>query len=62
MVYIFIFFRALSLCLLCGFVYIGIMNPLKQIFKKHDVGLAITLAFLIFVFIYSGISWFIPLD
>jgi hypothetical protein len=43
-------------------VYIGIMNPLKQIFKKHDVGLAITLAFLIFVFIYSGISWFIPLD
>jgi hypothetical protein len=54
--------RGLNILILCGFVYIGIMNPLKQIFKKHDVGLAITLAFLIFVFIYSGISWFIPLD
>jgi hypothetical protein len=54
--------KRLKHTILCGFVYIGIMNPLKQIFKKHDVGLAITLAFLIFVFIYSGISWFIPLD
>nr|DAV33059.1 MAG TPA: hypothetical protein [Caudoviricetes sp.] len=54
--------RGLNILILCGFVGVGIMNPLKQIFKKHDVGLTITLAFIIFVFIYSGVSWFIPLD
>jgi len=54
--------RGLNILILCGFVAVGIMNPLKQIFKKHDVGLAITLAFLIFVFIYSGVSWFIPVN
>ena len=54
--------RGLNLAILGGFIYVGIMNPLKQIFKKHDVGLAITLAFLIFVFIYSGVSWFIPVN
>nr|DAT20036.1 MAG TPA: ATP synthase B/B' [Caudoviricetes sp.] len=25
--------RGLNILILCGFVYIGIMNPLKQIFK-----------------------------
>jgi hypothetical protein len=54
--------RGLNILILCGLVGVGIMNPLKQIFKKKDVGLAIILVLLIVVFIYSGVSWFIPLD
>lgn len=34
--------RGLNILILCGFVAVGIMNPLKQIFKKHDVGLAVS--------------------
>jgi hypothetical protein len=57
-----IFIRGLNLLILGGFVAVGIAHPLKQIFKKRDVGLAITLALVIFVFIYSGVSWFIPVN
>jgi hypothetical protein len=57
-----ILIRGLNLALLGGFVAVGIINPIKKIFKKKDVGLAIILVLLIVVFIYSGVAWFIPMD
>lgn len=39
MVYIFIFFKALSLFILGGLMFAGVIHTVKCIFKKHDIDL-----------------------
>lgn len=61
MVYIFIFFRVLSLFLLGGAIVAAIIHTIKAIFKKHDIDI---ISYLIIVFFAAAmiISWAVKLN
>ena len=61
MVYIFIFFRALSLCLLGAAIGAGIIHTVKHIRRYHDID---AISYLIIVFFASAmiISWAVKLS
>ena len=61
MVYIFIFFRVLSLFLLGGAIVAATIHTIKTIFKKHDIDI---ISYLIIVFFAAAmiISWTVKLN
>lgn len=60
MVYIFIFFRVLSLCLLGVAIAAAMIHTMKTIFKKHDIDI---ISYLIIVFFAAAmiISWMVKI-
>ena len=60
MVYIFIFFRALSLFILGGLIVAGVIHTVKCIFKKHDIDL-ISEFVIIIIGMCIVVSWSVDL-
>lgn len=60
MVYVFIFFRALSLCLLGAAIGAGVIHTVKHIRRYHDID-AISYLIIIFFAVAIIISWMVKI-
>jgi hypothetical protein len=60
-IYVFIFFRALSLCLLGAAIVAGVVHTIKHIRKFHDID-AISYLIIVFFAVAMILSWTVKLS